>query len=794
MLENYLKVAARHLLRHKSYALINVAGLAIGLACCLFILGYVQHELRYDRFHDNAHRIARLTRPGSALSAGPMAPALVRELPAVEAAFRITGSLNVPVTRDDGAQFVDAVYAADSSIFDVFSLPLVRGDAATALRRPDALVISQAAARKYFGDGDPLGQTLTIQDDGPETFTVTGVMADLPDAAHFRIDLLCSFERVARASTRMENWRTNWLFTYLLLAEGVTAAQLQAQLPAFFERHTGEAWEHVRVQPLLDVHLHSAHLQYDIAPQGNIVYVYLFASVAVLVLLIACINFTNLATARALDRAREVGMRKTLGAHRGQLVGQFLGESMLLTLLALVLAGGLVSLLRPALQAATGHAFDFGAASAAAGPIVLGLVLLTGLLAGSYPAFVLAAFRPVETLKGRAASARRGHGLRRGLVVFQFTVSIFLIAATLAIYRQLDFLQNARLGFDKEQVLVLDFGDTLSDRFELVKREVGRHPNVRAVAAANNVPGKGVSDFIYRPEGWAEEDLPGWDTYFVDPDYAGVLDLEIVRGRRFSTEIASDTAGFLLNETAAAEIAAAMGAAWADPVGKQLDFYFPGPTGWEVLRSGPILGVVKDFHYRSLHSEIGPLVLQFFRPALDYLLVKVDTEGDLAGTLAFLEAQWEVLGPDAPFSYFFLDEAYDQLYRNEARIGQLFGLFSALAVLIACLGLFGLAAFTAERRTKEIGIRKVLGASVRDIVVMLSRGFAGLVVVAFVVAAPLAYLAVRWWLDAFAYRVAVPWGLFAVAGLGALLVALATVSYQAARAALADPVDALRYE
>lgn len=794
MLKNYLLVALRTLKRQRAFALINVTGLAVGLACCLLILLYVRDELSYDRHHTRAEHVARLTRTSSALSAGPMGPALVRDLPGVEHAARITGDTRAGIRRDDGEVFSESILFVDSSFVDIFTVEFLRGDPATALHRPDALLLTESAARRYFDDADPMGRPLTVQLEEQLELTVTGVVADPPRASHFRYDLLASFEPVARASQRMENWHTNWLFTYMLLAEGTDAADVEAALPAFFERHVGEEWTHFGIQSLLDVHLRSAHLEYDIAPQGNIAYVLLFSAVAALILLIACINFVNLSTARSLKRAKEVGARKVFGARRSQLVAQFLGEAVLLAVLALALAGWLVSLLLPFFRDLAGR--DLVLTVNDVGPglgMALVLILVVGVVAGSYPAFVLSRFRPAAALRGQSGGMGGRGWMRRGLVAFQFAVSLFLIVGTLVVDRQLGFLREARLGYDGDQVLAIDFGDALDGRYEAVKREVLRHPNVLGASASDNVPGEGVSDFLYRPEGWTEADMPGWDTYFVDADYMEVLGMEIARGRGFRPDVSPEAAGFVINETALRDIVAAVGDVWEDPIGRQIEFYVPGAEGWQVLRQGPVVGVVKDFHYRSLHAEIGPLVMQVLPGVFDVLLVDVRTDG-LDETLAFLEDQWEAFGPDRPFEYAFLDEAYDRLYQNEAHMGTLFSVFAGLAVLVACLGLFGLAAYTAERRTKEIGVRKVLGASVTDIVLLLSKEFVVLVVVAFVVAAPLVWLAMERWLNNFAYRA--EWGLdlLALAGGLGLAIALLTVSAQAIRAALTDPVESLRYE
>lgn len=618
MWRNYLKIALRSLKRHKAYTFINVFGLAVGLACCLLILFYVQDELSYDTYHEKADRIHRLVRSRSAYTAAPMAPALVAEMPGVSHAARIRKFDDVVIHDGGEKRFTETVFAADTSLFDIFSFTFVRGNPKTALSRPDGLVLTESAVQKYFGKEDPMGKALILVEDEPIPLTVTGVLEDLPRTSHFRFDLLVSFKQVEQSSNRLDNWTTNWLFTYFLVEEGTTAAQVEAQLPAFFERHTGEAWDHFRVQPLLDVHLHSAGLEIDIAPQSSIAYLLIFSAVAVLILVVACINFMNLTTARSAGRAREVGMRKVLGARRGQLVWQFLGESFVMACGALVLALGLTALLLPAFGNLTGK--DLVVGRDAVGfivPVLLGLIVLVGLLAGSYPAFFLSAFRPIDTLKGRLNRGTAGGLLRKSLVVFQFGVSVFLILGTLVVAAQLEYVKNARLGFDKEQVIVLPFGSALEERPETVKQALLRHPNVHSVSASGNVPGHDVSDFLFRPEGLSTtgDDRVSWDTYFIDADFVETLHLEIVEGRAFSKALASDEHAFILNETAVAEAVATVGETWESPLGKHLEFYVPGAEGWRVLKSGPVVGVVKDFHYRSLHEEIGPLALQVFPPA-----------------------------------------------------------------------------------------------------------------------------------------------------------------------------------
>ncbi len=794
MLCNYFKIALRHVGREKGYSVINVLGLAIGMACCLLILLFVRDELSYDRFHEKGDRIVRVVRETSVMSPAPLGPALADDLPEVEAYVRFVEQSEVVVTGPGGDSFRETILAADSTIFDVFSFALVSGDPHRALRNPDEVLLTESLARKYFGEENPIGQPLTFDVGDEVTLTVGGILRDVPTTSHLSFGMLASFELVAQTSNRMENYRTNWLHTYLLLDQSSDARDVEAKLPAFFENRVGEPWSLYRIQELGDVHLHSAHLAYDIAPQGDIRQVILFTIVAGLILLIACINFVNLSTARSLRRAREVGVRKAMGARRVQLVAQFLGESVVMTVIATILTCGIILTSLPAFRSFIGKDLAlYGPDAAFLAAAMGGLAVIVGLVAGSYPALLLSRYSPVRALRGWPGGSAAGSGLRRGLVVFQFAISIFLVVATLTIHQQIEYLRNARLGFEPEQTVVLEVGGALAGRHELVRSEIVRIPGVRGVSATATVPGRPVSDYGYRPEGWAEEDLPGFDTFFIDEIFIDLLEMNVVQGRNFDLRQASDSTGFLLNEAALAVVRNRLGNDWANPIGKQLDFYMPSSQGWEVRRSGPVIGIVEDFHYLSLHSTIDPLVMQMAPQIFSRLIVKVDAD-DIAGTMGRLEARWPDFAGSAPFEYSFLDASYDALYRSERRMGELAGVFGALALFVACLGLFGLATFMAERRTKEIGVRKVLGASVSSVVGLLSLDFVKLVGVAFLLAAPVAYLVLREWLSEFAYRIDLTAGVFLLGGIFAVVIALLTVSYQALRAATADPVDSLRYE
>ena len=799
MLKNYFKISIRNLKKHKGYSLINVAGLAVGLAGCILIMLFVQDELRYDRHHEKADRIYRmvldtrfagdeLTLPSAP---APLARTMLEVFPEVEAAARLEQRANMVVQYEDRRFREDRFFYADSSLFDVLTIPFVQGEARAALTQQNAVVLTETMAHKYFGAEDPLGKMLVVN--GTD-FRVTGVVADPPVHTHFHYDFIASF--ITRPYSENTKWFPINYFTYVALRPGATQAALDAKISELVRTHMAADIEELvgvsydeflkrgdyltyYLQPVADIHLRS-HFEQEIEPNGDITYVYLFSVVAFLLLLIACVNFMNLATARSANRAREVGLRKVLGSYRRQLVQQFLGESVLLTMVALVLALGLVVLCLPLFNDLAGKSLDLYFLRD--GRFWLGIVVFgvgVGLMAGSYPAFFLASFHPVTVLKGRAGRGVKRSGMRNGLVVFQFAISIMLIVGTLVVRNQLTYLQTTRLGFDKEHVVVIKRVQTLGDQREAFRQAVLQHANVTHAAASEVMPGEPSGTNAYRKLG--EDRTYAWRYFSIDADYVETLGLELAAGRDFAPEFTADSAAVLLNETAAKALD------WDDPVGQVLE-----------LSSGErftVVGVVKDFHHESMHVEITPLIIHPLGVTGNarVLAARIRPE-DIPATLAHLQAQWEAFAPGDPFTYAFLDQDFDSLYRAEQQTGVTFSVFAMLAILVACLGLFGLAAFVAEQRTKEIGVRKVLGASVVGIVMLLSRGFLKLVGLAFVLAAPVAYLAMDRLLQGFAYRIEISWWIFLVAGLAALAITLLTVSYQAVRAALADPVKALRYE
>ena len=792
MLKNYAKIALRNLRKHKGYACINVSGLILGIVCCLLIVLYVQDELGFDRFHENAGRIYRVTAvrglPGelhaSANTAMPIGPALKTDFPEVLDAVRARRMFD-PVMRHQDTQFTERrVFAVDSTFLEVFSFPLVLGDPETALDRPDAVILTQTTARRYFGETNPVGQTLTYQNSGNQmALTVTGVARDVPDQSHLRFDFLVTLRQFRRSF--FDDWRVFvGNYTYLLLPDAYDTHQLAAKLPDFVERHVGPldpGYEYsLHIQPLTDIHLYS-HLATEAEPNGDITYVYLFSAIAFFILLIACINFVNLTTARSVRRAREVGLRKVIGAQRTQLVGQFLGESMLLGLLALAAALVVLEVVLPVFNTFSGKTLtlsylDNGLLLLALG----GIMLFIGLAAGAYPAFILSAFQPAVVLKGSLTRGRSGARARQGLVVFQFAVSIVLIICTGVVLDQMQYVQTKDLGFDKEQVAVLPIDRAIGQQSETIKTALLQHPNVVAATASMLVPSTSLWTYGVRVENSDEGLTMG--TYKVDHDFLDTYAMEVIAGRWFSNDLQTDADEVMLINEAAA---------------KRLGFATPEAAlgtrlVWARRRTLTVVGVVKDFHVVSFRKAIEP-TLFMLDPEYYYLSVRLHAD-DLAATLAHLETTMATFAPQRPFEFFFVDERFDALHRADQQLGLIFGAFSLLATLIACLGLFGLTAFTAEQRTKEVGIRKVLGASAASIVLLLSRDFTRLVVAALVVAAPLAYLAMNRWLDAFTYRVPLSGWIFLLAGGLALLIAFATVSYQATKAARVNPVESLRYE
>jgi putative ABC transport system permease protein len=805
MLRNYLKIAWRNLMLRKAYTAINILGLAIGLASCLLIVLFIQHELSYDNYHTKAKRMYRMTINGMLAGKGitatyasaPAGPALIREIPGIETATRMVSRGTFIVKKGTESFKEERVIFADSNFFNVFSIPLLKGNPKTILREPKTLVITQTIANKYFGDADPIGKTLTFGE--KDIYRITGLCEDIPSNTHFHYDMFASItgEKLG------EKWLSSGALTYVVLREGYSAENLNAAMPAIVDKYIGpEIKEFIGIshaefkkrgdkiefvfQPIADIHLKS-HIDGEIEANSDIKYVYIFAAIALFILMIACINFMNLSTAGSANRAKEVGIRKVLGSVQGQLIGQFLSESVLVTFMALGVALIIVAVALPYFNQLSGKAFEVSVlVKGMMLPAILLACLFIGLLAGSYPAFFLSAFKPVSVLKGKISAGFKSSWLRSTLVTTQFVVSIGMIIGTIVVYRQLNFIQNKKVGFDKDQVLVLHDTYMLGQKLNTFKEEIKQLSQVANATMAGYIPAGASNnggDGFELANG-ADHPVTYRDkTYNIDDDYLPTLGISLVAGRNFSRNVRSDTAAVLINEAAAKEFG------FKNPIGQQLRTIGNGEPMSK--RTYTVIGVVKDFHFESIHNRIAPLVMYYGADTYQ-MAIRVRTS-DIPGLLDVLEQKWKGQ-TDNPFSYSFLNERFNKTYLLEQRTGQLFSIFATLTIIISCLGLFGLAMFTAQQRTKEIGVRKVLGASVMSVVVLLSKDFVKLILIAILIVTPIAWFVMSQWLQDFAYRVEISWWIFAVAGILAIIVALLTVSFQSIKAALMNPVKSLRSE
>jgi putative ABC transport system permease protein len=806
MVKNYFKIAFRNLWRNKAFSAINIFGLAIGIATCLIIMLFVWNELSYDRFNKKADRIIRVVFRGTvdgqkmkeANVMPPVAQILKSNYPEVEEATRLRVGGSPIITYADKSFNEKSFAFVDSNFFHVFTLPFLEGDATTALTQPNTIVVTKAIANKYFGNENPLGKILNIK--GENTgFKITGVIDKVPVNSHFHFDFFASMANVS--DSRSNSFMTSEYYTYLVLQKDFNYKKLEAKLPQIVEKYIGPQLQEgmgislaqfrqkgndigLYLQPLTDIHLHSDFTN-DLEPEGDIRYVYIFSAIAFFMLLIACINFMNLSTAGASKRAREVGIRKVLGSMKAELVRQFLFESIMLTTIALMLAIVFVFISLPIFNNFSGKNLSFNLTS---NPLILPLLLLfvlvTGIFAGSYPAFFLSSFKPVTVLKGRFTSGKKSIGLRSGLVVFQFFISIVLIVSTTIVYKQLDYIQNIKLGYDKDQVLVLPETWLLGKNQEAFHQQILQDPRVINVSVSGYLPAGssyGNNFFIYPDNNVSQ--LVKTLRYDVDYNYIATLGMKMSYGRNFSKDFGTDSTGIILNQTAAKAFG------WGqNALGKTIS----SRDNNGIQNSYHVIGVVKDFHFKSLHELISPLVMILSQGA-GTMIVKVKTK-DIAGLVSTLKKDWAELSPDGPMNYSFLDDRVNQTYEAEHKMGIILGIFSALTIFIACLGLFGLVTFTAEQRTKEIGIRKVLGAGVPGIVKLLSKDFLKLVLLAILIATPIAWWAMNKWLQDFAYRINISWWMFAIAGVVAVLIALITVSFQAIKAAIANPIKSLRTE
>ena len=800
MFQNYLKIALRNIKKNKGLAFINIAGLAIGMACCILIVIYIQYELSFDKYHEKRDRIYLLKRHGTvggkeltsqsnnALSAGLMK----NDFPEVANTARIGFMPDPSVQYKEKKFYVDRALFADDSFLEIFTYPMIKGDPKSALKAPFSVVLAEKIADKYFGDENPIGKSLRFNN--KDIFTVTGVIENVPRNSHLLFDVLCSFQTLYSQHPKghpfLNDFISNVFWTYVLLQKDADPGILENKFPEFIEKYGGKRQKFFGISmeyflmPLTDIHLHTP-LSGGRTGIGAILYVYIFALIAVIILIIACINFMNLATARSVKRAQEVGMRKVLGAVKGELVKQFLCESFFYSFLSLFLAFGLVELALPAMSSIAGYELSITFSEMQwLLPVILGVAIFVGLVAGSYPAFFLAAFQPVSVLKGGVRTEKRNSLLRSVLVVLQFSISVTLIVATFIIVRQLHYMKTKNPGFDKEQVVVLPFRDEeLRKSLSTIKTELKGYSEIINVAVASDIPGQYPQYNSKHPEGFLRDQSQLMYDLNVDEDFIPTMGMEIIAGRNFSKEFGADHKGsVLINQTAAKEFG------WENPIGKKIG-------GYRGIKT--VIGVVQDYHQLPVTQEIKPLYIRIdpddvYNP---YRMLSIRiTPGNFGRTIKFIETKWNEIYPNHPFDYFFLDESFDEQFREIERMRKLISYFAGLAIFIACLGLYGLTSFVTEQRTKEIGIRKVLGATTSGIVYMISRELTKMVILANAIAWPIAYFVMRSWLSAFPYRENMTVLTFVFSGLIVLSIGLATVSYQAIKAGLTNPADSLKYE
>ena len=809
---NYLKVAWRNLLKNKAFSIINIAGLAIGLCCFLLIALYVTDELSYDRHNDKADRIYRVdsdirfggTDLKLAVCSDPMGPTLKKDYPQVEQFVRFYNSAGSKMLKK-GNEYINEQNAihADSTLFDVFTLPAVEGNTKTALNEPNTVVVTESAAKKYFGTTNVTGKFIETNEDANNLYKITAVIKDIPRNSHFAADFIFSMDNV---DYTFGNFMSHNFQTYVLLQKGtdpksfekkfdeVISKHVLPQVKQFIQINSMDEWKKAgnnlvySLIPLTDIHLKSARTA-ELGVNGNIQYVYIFSAVALFILLIACINFMNLSTARSANRAKEVGIRKVLGTEKGSLVWQFLTESTLMAFISLLAALAIAFAVMPYFNDISSKSLSLGNLfSIKVLPLLLLLPFIVGAMAGSYPAFYLSSFQPIKVLKGKINAGFKKSSLRSGLVVFQFAISIVFIIATVIVYNQLNYIQNRKIGFSKDQVLVVHGTGAMANNNRAFKNEVAAMPGVISGTDAGFLPvdnsGRNDNTFSTEPVITSKNGF-NMQTWRIDYDYLATLGMELKEGRNFSKDFGTDSLGIIVNEATAALLGP------GNTIGKKLYTYADTQNPNDMLVY-TIIGVVKNFNYASLHHKVAPL--SFRLGNANWTTAFKIKAGNVEGLVKSIEASFKKMAPGMPFNYEFLDESFDRMYRAEQRVGKIAIAFAILTILIATLGLFGLATYMAEQRTREIGVRKVLGASVANLTTMLSMDFLKLVGIAALVAFPLAWYAMHKWLEDFAFRVEISWWVFVFAALAALMIALLTVSYQAIKAALANPVNSLRTE
>jgi putative ABC transport system permease protein len=810
MFKNFLKVALRNLWKNKAFSAINIAGLSVGLAVCLLIVLYVKDELSYDRYNTQSVNIYRVdadiyfngTQFISAASPAPLAPTLMKDYPQIVQYVRLRNFGDILIRKDNQNIPNHNAIFADSTFFQVFSIPMIKGNRLTALNEPNSIVIDETTAKKYFNSTDVVGKTLYV--DNSVNCKITGVISDFPPQSHFHF----SFIRPMHDTYHDDqgDWLSNNYASFVLVRPGVSKASLQNSVDATINNYLVKQLDQVLhmnandlkhssnhfiypVMPLTDIHLHS-NKSYEFEANGNITYVYIFSIIAIFILLIACVNFMNLSTARSANRAKEVGIRKVAGSTRSSLVTQFLTESVLTSFLSLLIAIGIAALLLPLFNQLAGKQMNVWTLfSTWLLPVLIALIVVVGCIAGSYPAFYLSSFQPVQVLKGSIAKGFKNSWLRSGLVVFQFFISISLIIGTIVIYNQLTYIRSREIGYNRDQVLVINNTYALDKNIKTFRQDMLKISGVQGATVAGSLP----VETSYNQNGWFKD--PTLDAkqvnimtdFYVDQNYIPTMDMQMEAGRNFSKDFPTDSSAVIINETAAKLIG------FKNPLTETL--YRPSgyaSNGGFASKPFHIIGVVKDFNFNSMHDKVGPLIIELSEN-YGRIAMRINTK-NIPALISEVEKKWNSMGPGQPFSYTFLDADFNKIYNADQRTGKLFITFAIFAIFIACLGLFGLVTYAAEQRVKEIGVRKVLGASVGEIVAMISKDFIKLVLIAFVIAFPVSWLMMNKWLQSFAYRINISWWVFALAGLLTIAIALITVSFQAIKAALANPTRSLRSE
>ncbi len=789
MLKNLIKTAFRHILKHFGYSILNILGLTLGISSALFLVIYVADEISYDRYHEKADRIYRvsskITEPDDQftwiVAQIPFGPQVVQDYPEVQSFVRFINMPRALYKYEDKEFNEENFYYVDSTLFDIFTCEVIKGDAKNAISEPNKIAITERIAERYFGSEDPIGKTLTT---GTTSFEVTGIIKDVPSNSHFRFDAIASRNNLPK---QIGSWGNFGVYTYLLFPDNFDTKAFEAKMQAMYEAHMKTIFGPLNIkieyilEPITRIHLYSTNAG-EPEPTGSITYVYIFGIVAMFLVLIAAMNYMNLATARSAGRAREVGMRKVVGSRRGTLIMQFLSESTLFTIISLVLSIIILIILLPQFNLLAGKSFNL---SVIYSPVVLltllGAVLIVGFVGGSYPAFFLSRFSPVTVLKGEVTQGSAGSLFRKILVVIQFTVSVVMIICTLVVFRQLNHLKSMDQGFDQKNVLGLQLNQGMIQKYPVLKQALLDNPEIKYVGSTNTAVGEGSGKVIFNVETDQGMSQRGVNFAVVDHDFVEALGIKMVAGRDFQQDMPSDTlTGVLVNETFAKRMN------WSDPIGKKVEL------GDENTIRARVIGVMKDYHQTGMYNEIESLML-IYRFNNNIVYIKL-SEQNIQQTIGFIETKWKEIFPDQPFTYTFLSERFNRQFEADERRGLVFTLFTILAILIACLGLFGLASYMVEQRTKEIGIRKVFGANEGTILQLIAKDFLLLVLIGIVIAVPVAYYFMNSWLENYVYKTNISASLLIAAAMLTLVITFITVSYKAYQASVMNPASSLKTE